>query len=1333
MAELERQDIISDKAIEAPLILTKNLQSVVDALDQIISKAKQSEAGISAATSTAKLSQETKKLTESQSALLKVQKDIANSEVKLNQSYSEEAKIKARLSVQQQERNKQLKQEAREALGLTTAYDKLAKELADAIRKYKDLAAAGNTSSKVLKDQERVVQQLNTKVRTIDATVGQFQRNVGNYPKTFVAAGNALTSFLGAFGIVQGVQLFANAISGAIKINREFEKSISELSAITGATGKDLEFYKEQAAQIGATTTLSSKQAVEAFKLIGSARPELLKAKESLVEVTREAVTLAEASGLTLPEAADALAGALNQLQLPSSKASDVINSLAAGSQAGAAEIPAINEALQKFGSVAKTANVSIEETVGLIETLADRQLKGAEAGTALRNVLLRVSAVETLPKDAKTALAKYNVDLKKVSDTTVPLNERLREFGKIGGDLNAIVDVFGKENAVAGQILLNNIGRFEELTAAVTDTTIAYDQQRTATDNLDGDIKAFQSTVEGLVLGVGEKTEGVLRSIVQTATFFVSVIKEIPGFIIENKTAFLALGAAIIGLKLPLILSASLTLKDVAAKKLMVLWNRAATLSTTQLFTVLAANPFGLVIAGIAGMVAILAVLDKNTKRSNEVAEKTVDLNQRLDEAIEKVVRTRQELTISIDDFLKLSQDEQRDLRVQIALRKNQALAILEEVEARRDSLRESAKGITFVEGLKKIFTDLIDTEEESTNRIKDWSKAHQDAATGDIDARIEQLKKEIEDYNNFLTNSNKAATDDAAKNDKEQKDSFFDLQKFRIEQAIKTQQEIAAREDLFIESRKSAVVEAERLQRQLAKLERDKDLEDAGKNAIKKQLIEEKYQAQLKEIRKTGQKTREEIEKGGVDTDRRLAESILQNRININEQLIAEEKSSFEDRNKAALQLYADRQGLLDLQYQREQEAAKGNFTELIRLQKEYNAASDKLSKESSDAIAKNVVTQFDRITQSAADSNQDQIRILNQQFKDGEISFDEFQKRRIEIQKRGQDKLFSDQISFLEQEIQILKEQGIDVAKFERKLWELRNEEAQLGADNRIEIEERMKDALIQLQQQIFQSIGEITSNFSAAEDARLQNQLDKLQAQRDRDLELAGDNADAKLAIEQEFTQKSEQIQKQQAANRKKQAILEKGIAAFQIGVNTAQAIIAALAPPPVGLGPVAGIPLGVVIGAIGALQLAAVLSKPVPTFAEGGIAPGGPIIAGEIGTEMMFFPSGKIGFTPSRATVMDDVPRGTQIVPHDETMRMLALSGLQASDMDRMPNESMLSRLMLKKMDILNATMKSTKQPVIDLVRQGSVLLEARQETSTFKKYIRSLSMGRWYS
>lgn len=362
------------------------------------------------------------------------------------------------------------------------------------------------------------------KLKKVNERIAGIKKEVRGTDTAMKKMGKSLKPIGAAFLAAFSVQAVMSAFKSIIQVNKDFEKSLSSLSSITGATGEDLMFYSDAAKELGRTTTLSASEAVDAFKLIGSARPELLKNKEALASVTEEAVALSEAAGIELPLAAQSLAGALNQFKLPAEDASRVINALAAGSKEGAAAIPEITEAIDKFGPIAQSFNVSLEESVGLVETLAESNIKGAEAGTKLRNVLNSMAAVEALPPMAIEQMEKYGVNIATVSDKTIPLNERLAEFSKISDDATALTKIFGKENMVAGQIILSNVDKFSKYTDAVTGTNVAYEQQETNTDNLQGSMDRFNSSVEGLTLslnGNGGLTKSI-RAVVDAVSWMI-------------------------------------------------------------------------------------------------------------------------------------------------------------------------------------------------------------------------------------------------------------------------------------------------------------------------------------------------------------------------------------------------------------------------------------------------------------------------------------------------------------------------------------------------------------------------------------------------------------------------------------------------------------------------------------------------------------------------------------------------------------------------------------------------------------------------------------------
>jgi hypothetical protein len=153
---------------------------------------------------------------------------------------------------------------------------------------------------------------------------------------------------------------------------------------------------------------------------------------------------------------------------------------------------------------------------------------------------------------------------------------------------------------------------------------------------------------------------------------------------------------------------------------------------------------------------------------------------------------------------------------------------------------------------------------------------------------------------------------------------------------------------------------------------------------------------------------------------------------------------------------------------------------------------------------------------------------------------------------------------------------------------------------------------------------------------------EEELTLLQEKNQRELELAEGNAEGQEIIRRRQVEQEKQAQREIAEERRKQAIFNKTIAISEIVINTASAIIAALAPPSQGgLGPVAGIPFSIAAGILGAAQTAAVLAQPIPAFAEGtDNAPEGLAWVGEEGREIVVRPNGKAYVTPDEPTLVD---------------------------------------------------------------------------------------------
>ena len=223
------------------------------------------------------------------------------------------------------------------------------------------------------------------------------------------------------------------------------------------------------------------------------------------------------------------------------------------------------------------------------------------------------------------------------------------------------------------------------------------------------------------------------------------------------------------------------------------------------------------------------------------------------------------------------------------------------------------------------------------------------------------------------------------------------------------------------------------------------------------------------------------------------------------------------------------------------------------------------------------------------------------------------------------------------------------------------------------NNISIKSQAKESELQFNQAILESNEELHNQMlrNAAEEAEMlrqkqdlqaeliassfeigQNlfdiQLQRLEMQQAAELKLAGDNAAAKEAIEEKYNKKKIALQR-------KAALVEKVQGIFSIGIDTAKGVMSAMSK-------VATIPLVPWIIATGAIQMAAVASKPLPQYAKGTkYSQSGPAIVGEKGRELMISPSGQVGLTGSSAELVN-LQRGTKIIPAGETAAILKSAG-----------------------------------------------------------------------
>lgn len=458
-------------------------------------------------------------------------------------------------------------------------------------------------------------------------------------------------------------QLAATAVAGAItgvglilskfrkQMNAE-EEGADNLKALTGLDDESIEWLHKQAVELSTTmdetglrVKADAKEILDAFTLVGSAKPELLGSKQALLDVTKESLRLAAAAKMDVKPAADGLTLAMNQYGAAADEASRYVNVLAAGSKFGAAGVESQTAAIVKAGVAANVANVPIESLVGSIETLAEKGIKGEVAGTGLKTFFLKL---EGMADDVRPSV----VGLQTALDNLRKKNLSTAETQKM----------FGLEAYTVAAAMINGADKVRSYTEAVTDTNVATEQAAINSDNANAKLEQMKNEFmqQGIILV--KELNPAITQFVSLCMNSTKIVVSLTRFITENRVTMGLLTAAI-GIYIAWIN------RKIIADKLAVFWSDTLKASLTKLYATAMANPWGLVLVALTAVIG--ALIDYN-RRQKEAIENT----NAVQKAQEKADKQFSEEAAKIDYLNKVINDNNENLE-----RRKAALNELKEI----------------------------------------------------------------------------------------------------------------------------------------------------------------------------------------------------------------------------------------------------------------------------------------------------------------------------------------------------------------------------------------------------------------------------------------------------------------------------------------------------------------------------------------------------------------------------------------------------------------------------------------------------------------------------
>ena len=368
-------------------------------------------------------------------------------------------------------------------------------------------------------------EQLKRALRDLNETTvaaGRTDRAVDKTGKAFVKTGVQSKAATGAMAAgmkkahiaVAALAAAALGLGTAPKVIAEFEKSISKLGAISGATTTQLAEMRDVAKQLGSATEFSAGQAADGLTFLAQAG---FTAQESIAAIPA-VLDLATASGLGLAAAADTASNIMSGFGIAAGDAARVSDVLAAAAASSNTNVAQLGGAMSTVAPIAAALGIELEDTAAAIGIMSDAGIQGERAGTALRGTLAALAGPTSA---ATTVLKEMGLTIQDVDPATNSLADVLGKLQGAGLSTADAMTIFGREAASGALVLVKGaeqVGTFTEKLQSADGAS--KDMAATMRDNLGGDIATLQSSLSGLILALGEAgLTAVLRSVIQVAT----------------------------------------------------------------------------------------------------------------------------------------------------------------------------------------------------------------------------------------------------------------------------------------------------------------------------------------------------------------------------------------------------------------------------------------------------------------------------------------------------------------------------------------------------------------------------------------------------------------------------------------------------------------------------------------------------------------------------------------------------------------------------------------------------------------------------------------------
>lgn len=384
-----------------------------------------------------------------------------------------------------------------------------ARELA---RQIQDLSSELHENKTKLSDAEYAADKLDNSLEEVESSAKKADDGFTMFKATLAN--------LAADAIMRAVDGIKNLVGNVIELGQNFTSTMSEVSAISGATGEDFEKLEACAREYGATTVFSASNAAEALKYMSLAGWDADQSTSALGGV----LNLAAASGMELGAASDMVTDYLSAFAMEAGDAAYFADLLSYAQSHSNTTAEALGEAYKNCAANLNAAGQDVETVTSLLEGMANQGYKGSEAGTAMAAIMRDIT---NGMKDGAIKIGETSVAVMDAQGNFRDLTDILTEVEAATNGMGdaeravALSSTFTADSTKGLNLILNegmdNIAGYEEELRGASGS--AEEMANIMNDNLSGDVAAMNSAFEELGLKIYDALESKLRAGVQFIT----------------------------------------------------------------------------------------------------------------------------------------------------------------------------------------------------------------------------------------------------------------------------------------------------------------------------------------------------------------------------------------------------------------------------------------------------------------------------------------------------------------------------------------------------------------------------------------------------------------------------------------------------------------------------------------------------------------------------------------------------------------------------------------------------------------------------------------------